>query len=86
MTTGSSLIHVIQEGLQKFCSILKDPIGKVDNEENTQDLPVVHPVMKVSTDHFRKNNAFVDGRYQVLEEQRKAYKSSQVVVFDELVG
>ena len=77
---------MIQEGLQKFCSILKDPIGKVDKEKNTQDLPVVHPVIKLSTDHFIKNNAFADGRYQVLEEQRKAYKSSQVVVFNELVG
>ena len=82
----NSLIHVIQEELQKFCRILNDPIGVNDSKEKTQDLPVVHPVIKLSEDHFRKNNAFSDGRYQVLEEQRRAYKDAQIILFNELVG
>ena len=51
-----------------------------------RNVPVVHPVLKVSIDHFRSNTAFVDGRYRVLEKQRRAYKDAPVVQFDDIVG
>ena len=61
-------------------------MGKSDSEEYFQDLPIVHPVIKLSEDHFTRNNAYTDGRYQALEEQRRAYKDAEIVLFDELVG
>ena len=68
------------------CSILADPMGIKDTEEMNRNVPVVHPVLKMSRNHFRKNNAFVDGRYRVLEEQRRAYKDAPLVQFDDIVG
>ena len=61
-------------------------MGIKDTEEMSRNVPVVHPVLKVSEDHFRRNTSFVDGRYQVLEEQRKAYKDAPEVNYDDLVG
>ena len=61
-------------------------MGIKDTEEMSRNVPVVHPVLKVSVDHFRRNTAYVDGRYQVLEEQREAYKYAPEVHFDDIVG
>ena len=81
-----SLILKIKEVLQIKCGILSDPVGIKDSEEMNRNVPVVHPVIKVSVDHFRKNTAYVDGTYRVLEEPRKAYKNSSEVKFDDTVG
>ena len=51
-----------------------------------RNVPTVHPVLKVSVDHFRKNTAYFDGTYRVVEEQRKAYKNSFEVEFGDTVG
>ena len=61
-------------------------MGIKDTEEVIRNVPVVHPVLKVSINHFRRNTAFVDGRYRVLEEQRRAYKNAPEVQFDDVVG
>ena len=61
-------------------------MGKQDTVQMSQGVPVVHPIIKVSKYHFRRNTAFTDGRYRVLEEQRRAYKNAQKVQFDDLVG
>ena len=84
--TEGCLILKIKDVLLNKCSILSDPMGIKDTEEMNQNVPVVHPVLKVSIDHFRRNTAFVDGRYRVLEEQREIYKHAPVVNFDDVVG
>ena len=61
-------------------------MGIKDTKAMNRNVPVVHPVLKVSEDHFRNNTAFVDGRYRVLEEQRKAYKAAPEVQFGDVVG
>ena len=61
-------------------------MGIKDTEEMNQNVPVVHPVIKVSKDHFRKNTSYLDGRYRVLEQQRRAYSNAPVVQFDDVVG
>ena len=61
-------------------------MGKQDTVQMSQEVPVVHPIIKVSEDHFIRNTAFTDGRYRVLEEQRSAYKNAEKVQFDDVVG
>ena len=61
-------------------------MGIKDTAEEKRNPPVVHPVLKVSEDHFKKNTAYVDGRYRVLEEQSKFYKNAPKVDFNDLVG
>ena len=61
-------------------------MGKNDTGHMSEEVPVVHPIIKFSEDHFRRNTAFSDGRYQVLEAQREAYKYAPSVNFDDLVG
>ena len=72
--------------LQRKCSILADPMGIKDTEEMSQNVPVVHPVLKVSEDHFRTNTAFVQGSYRPLDEQREIYENAPTVNFDDVVG
>ena len=84
--TDGCLILKIKEVLQNKCGILSDPMGKQDSVQMSQEVPVVHPIIKLSKDHFRKNTAFTDGRYRVLEEERKAYKYAEEVQFDDVVG
>ena len=80
------MILQIKEVLLKNCGILSDPMGKPDTVQMSQDVPIVHPIIKYSEDHFRKNTAFTDGTYRVLEEQRRAYKRAEEVQFDDVVG
>ena len=80
------MILQIKEVLRKNCGILSDPMGKPDTVQMSQDVPIVHPIIKVSEDHFKKNTAFTDGTYRVLEEQRWAYRSAEKVHFDDIVG
>ena len=80
------MILKIKEILQKNCGILADPMGIKDTEEMSRNVPVVHPVLKVSEDHFRRNTAYVDGRYRILEQQRRAYKYAPEVNYDDIVG
>ena len=61
-------------------------MGKPDTVQMSQDVPIVHPIIKISEDHFRRNTAFTDGRYRVLEQQRSAYKYEEEVQFDDVVG
>ena len=56
-------------------------MGKRDTLQMSQEVPVVHPIIKLSKDHFRKNTAFADGRYRVLEVQRNAYMNAEKVHF-----
>ena len=75
----------IKEILQSNCGILADPMGKQDTIQMSKEAPIVHPIIKVSKDHFRMNTAFTDGTYRD-EEQQKAYKYAEEVKFDEVVG
>ena len=84
--TDGCLILKIKEVLQKKCGILSDPMGKADTVQMSHKEPVVHPVIKLSEDHFRKNTAFSDGTYRVHEEQRRAYEGAEHVQFDDVVG
>ena len=61
-------------------------MGKNDTCHMSEEVPVVHPIIKLSEDHFRRNTAFIDGRYQVLEAQREAYRFAPLVNFDDIVG
>ena len=61
-------------------------MGKPDTVQMSQDVPIVHPIIKISEDHFRRNTAFTDGRYRVLEEQRNAYYFADKIQFDDVVG
>ena len=76
----------MREVLQKNCGILSDPMGKPDSAQTSQQVPIVHPVIKLSEKHFRENTAFTDGTYRVLEEQRNAYCYAEKVLFDDVVG
>ena len=60
-------------------------MGKPDTVQMSQEVPEVHPIIKVSEDHFKKNTAFTDGTYQVLERQREAYKRAQKVQFHDVI-
>ena len=80
------MILKIKEVLQTKCGILADPMGKQDTVQMSEEVPIVHPIIKLSKDHFKKNTAFTDGRYRVLEEQRRAYKNAEKVQFDDVVG
>ena len=86
MLIDGCLILKVKEVLQNKCGILADPMGKQDTVQMSQEVPVVHPIIKVSEDHFRRNTAFTDGRYRVLEEQRSAYKDAEEIQFDDVVG
>ena len=81
--TEGCLILKIKNLLCKKCRILADPMGIKDAKEINWKVPVV---LKVSEDHFKKNTAFADGRYRVLEEQRRAYKDAPLVQFEDIVG
>ena len=61
-------------------------MGKPDTVQMSQDVPVVHPIIKISNDHFRSNTAFTDGTYRALEEQRRAYKNATKIQFEDVVG
>ena len=61
-------------------------MGKPDTVQISQEVPIVHPIIKISEDHFRENTAFTDGRYRALEEQRWAYKSAEEIRFNDVVG
>ena len=61
-------------------------MGKNDTCHMSEEVPVVHPIIKLSEDHFRRNTAFSDERYKVLEAQREAYRFAPLVSFDDLVG
>ena len=52
------------------------------NEED--NIPVVHPQICVSEDHFAKNTAFTDDKYQPLQDKRQAYMEAKKVAFDDL--
>ena len=80
------MILKIKDVLLKNCGTLADPMGIKDTKEMSQDVPVVHPNIKVSEDHFERNTAFVDGSYRVLEEKREEYNYAHEVNFDDIVG
>ena len=61
-------------------------MGKPDTVQMSQDVPIVHPIIKYSKDHFSRNTAFTDGTYRVLEQQRSAYRNSEEVQFKDVVG
>ena len=53
--------------------------------KNEKDnIPIVHPQLCVSEDHFSKNTAFTDDKYQPLQEKRQAYMKAEKVSFDDL--
>ena len=53
--------------------------------KNEKDnIPIVHPQLCVSEDHFSKNTAFTDDKYQPLQEKRQAYMKAKKVSFDDL--
>ena len=80
------MILNIKEVLQGSCGTLYDPMGKADTVQTSHKVPVVHPVIKLSKNHFRENTAFTDGTYRVHEEQRRAYEGAEHVQFDDVVG
>ena len=61
-------------------------MGIKDTEELSRNVPVIHPVLKIIKDFFEKDNAYADGRYEVLEEQREAYIDAPKVHLDDIVG
>ena len=61
-------------------------MGKPDTAQMSQDVPIVHPIIKYSKDHFSRNTAFTDGTYRVLEQQRRAYEGAEEIQFDDVVG
>ena len=76
----------MKEVLQKNCGILSDPMGRPDTVQMSQDVPIVHPVIRLSEDHFGRNTAFTDGTYQALKEQRSAFEYCKKIQFDDVVG
>ena len=76
----------MKEVLQKNCGILSDPMGKSDTVQMSQDVPIVHPVIKYSRNHFRGNTILTDGTYRVLKQQRIIYENAEKVQFDDVVG
>ena len=83
LTAVGHFILKMKEVLQENCGILSDPMGKPDT---SRDVPTVHPIIKYSRDHFKRNTAFTDGKYRVLEKQRSAYKDAEEIHFDDIVG
>ena len=86
LTAVGHFILKMKEVLQENCGFLSDPMGKPDIVQMSQDIPTVHPIIKYSRDHFKRNTAFTDGTYRVLEKQRSAYKDAEEIHFDDIVG
>ena len=61
-------------------------MGKPDTVQMSQDVPIVHPIIKISRDHFRRNAAITDGTYRALKEQRRVYRDAEEIQFDDVVG
>ena len=61
-------------------------MGKPDTVQMSQDVPIVHPIIKVFKNHFRKNTAFTDVTYRVLEQERSACEAAEKIQFDDVVG
>ena len=61
-------------------------MGKPDTVQMSHKVPIVHPIIKISEDHFIRNTVFIDGRYRALEEQRSAYKYADKIQFNDVVG
>ena len=73
----------MKEVLQKNCGILSDPMGKPDT---SQEVPIVHPTIKLSEDHFRRKPDLTDGTYLAHNDQRRAFEYCENVQFDDVVG
>ena len=80
-----SLILQVKEVLLKHCCILVDPMGKKDTVQQSKKVPIVHPIIKFSRNHFKYNSAFTDGKIKTLEERQRAYKDAPNFNFDALV-
>ena len=76
----------MKEVLQKNCGILSDPMGKSDTVQMSHDVPIVHPIIKLSENHFKRSTDFTDGTYLALDKQRSAFKYYKNVQFDDIVG
>ena len=60
---------------------MKCPIGKSESDEKSSSVPVVHPQLCVSVDHFTGNTMFLDGKYRPLDEQFSEKKSTNFLDF-----
>ena len=65
---------------------MKCPIGKSESDEKSSSVPVVHPQLCVSVDHFVENTMFSDGKYRPLDEQLAAYKDAPRASYADLEG
>ena len=79
---GKSLLRQLAEKQRAHCSILVSPMGRM--EENSQDVPIVHPQLQISVKHFEKNTAFTDGTYKQSEGIRQAYEEAPQISFKDI--
>ena len=61
------------------------PMGKDDTLEESERVPLVHPQLCISVDHYKKNTAVTSGRY-TSDEGRKIYGRAPRVSFQDVIG
>ena len=76
----------MKEVLQKNCGILYDPMGKPDIFQMSQDIPIVHPIIKYSWEHFLMHADFIDRKERVVEKHKRFYRGNEKIQFDDVVG
>ena len=72
--------------LKRFGRVLATPMGRQESEDDSARVPVVHPQLNVSVDHFNSNRAHTDNTYRPLETEKMAYGTSPTIHFSDLLG
>ena len=62
------------------------PMGRDDTLEESERVPMVHPQLCISVDHYSKNSALTSGRYKSSDKGRKIYKEAPRVSFQDVIG
>ena len=79
------MLAEIRNIMSELCAILSTPMGRQESNEESRTVPVVHPELCVSEQHFDgENTDFTDGRYRPLEEGRVAYQTAELLSFDDM--
>ena len=79
-------MNEILSKVSRYGKLMVTPIGKTETKENSAQIPVVHPQLCVSVDHFNGNEPLPDKRYRPGHEEQAAYQGAPRVVFSDVKG
>ena len=81
-----SIMKKILENQKSIGKRMYSVYGKPESEDKTSGVPVVHPQLCVSVDHFKRNTMYLDDKYRPLDEQLAAYKDAPRASYADLEG